>query len=74
MDTAPVRTDLWQVLAGRAAGTPLAPDDPVLWDDISTRLNVAKARPRLRAGVESVTQTTVRGQAAGTHARARLNS
>ncbi|MDT7539353.1 MAG: putative peptide zinc metalloprotease protein [Actinomycetota bacterium] len=62
VDTAPVRTDLWQVLTGRAVGTPLAPDDPDLWQDVATRLNVAKARPHLRTGVEAAAHVTVRGQ------------
>lgn len=62
VDTAPVRTDLWQVLVGRAVGTPLAPDDPDLWEHVATRLNVARARPQLREGIEAVAQVTVRGQ------------
>lgn len=47
------RTNLWQVLAGRGPEGPL-PADADLWTRVKERLNPAKARPRLREGVEFV--------------------
>ena len=56
-----VRTNLWEALAGRAPGVPLAPADHDVWRTIVERLNPAKARPRIREGVEAANLTTVRG-------------
>jgi len=52
---------VWEALAGRAPGTPLAPADPGLWAAVAERLNPARARPRLRSGVETARLVSVRG-------------
>src|SRR4029078_2022837 len=56
----------WRVgepLAGRAPGEPLGPADPGLWGAVVDRLNPARARPVLRAGIEAVELPSVRGSA-----------
>src|SRR3954452_9242715 len=57
------RISVWEALAGRAPGEPLGPADPGLWGAVVERLNPAKARPVLRAGIEAVELTSVRGSA-----------
>ncbi|GAA2515724.1 cyclic nucleotide-binding protein [Pilimelia columellifera] len=54
------RTDLWQAVAGRAPGTPSGPADADVWAAVRERLNPAKARPALRAGVERSDLVSVR--------------
>ncbi|HZD22488.1 MAG TPA: cyclic nucleotide-binding protein, partial [Acidimicrobiia bacterium] len=56
------KTNLWEVLAGRAPGQPLGPADDNLWRKVTERLNPAKATPRIRDGIEEVTLTSVRGE------------
>lgn len=56
-----IRSSLWEALAGRAPAQPAGPADPGLWAAVVDRLNPAKARPRLRDGVEQATLTTARG-------------
>jgi putative peptide zinc metalloprotease protein len=55
------RISLWEALAGRAPGQPVGPADPGLWSAVAERINPAKARPRLRAGVEEANLVSVRG-------------
>ena len=57
------RISVWEALAGRAPGEPVGPADPGLWGAVVDRLNPAKARPVLRAGIETVELTSVRGSA-----------
>ncbi|MDT4990708.1 MAG: putative peptide zinc metalloprotease protein, partial [Actinoplanes sp.] len=57
------RMSVWQALAGRPPGEPLGPADPGLWGAVVDRLNPARARPVLRAGIEAVQLTSVRGSA-----------
>ncbi len=57
------RMNVWEALAGRAPGEPLGPADPGLWGAVVDRLNPARARPVLRAGIEAVELTSVRGSA-----------
>jgi len=57
------RISVWEALAGRAPGEPLGPADPGLWGAVVDRLNPARARPVLRAGIEAVELTSVRGSA-----------
>jgi len=57
------RISVWEALAGRAPGEPLGPADPGLWGAVVERLNPARARPVLRAGIEQVELTSVRGSA-----------
>jgi putative peptide zinc metalloprotease protein len=57
------RISVWEALAGRAPGEPLGPADPGLWGAVVDRLNPARARPVLRAGIETVELTSVRGSA-----------
>jgi putative peptide zinc metalloprotease protein len=57
------RMSVWEALAGRAPGEPLGPADPGLWGAVVDRLNPARARPVLRAGIEAVGLTSVRGSA-----------
>src|SRR5262249_32746774 len=45
------RISVWEALAGRAPGQPLGPADPGLWSAVAERVNPARARPVLRAGV-----------------------
>ena len=54
------RTDLWRSLVGRGPDQP-TPAEPGLWQAVVDRLNPAKARPKLRAGVEEVAHTSDRG-------------
>jgi len=60
---AETRTSVWEALAGRAPGEPSGPADPGLWGAVVDRLNPARARPVLRAGIEAVELTSVRGSA-----------
>ncbi|MBU2670805.1 cyclic nucleotide-binding protein [Actinoplanes bogorensis] len=55
------RMNVWEALAGRAPGEPSGPADPGLWGAVVDRLNPTSARPVLRAGVEYVQLTAVRG-------------
>jgi putative peptide zinc metalloprotease protein len=57
------RMSVWEALAGRAPGEPLGPADPGLWGAVVDRLNPARARPVLRAGIEAVELISVRGSA-----------
>ncbi|WP_199511604.1 M50 family metallopeptidase [Nucisporomicrobium flavum] len=57
------RMSVWEALAGRAPGEPSGPADPGLWGAVVDRLNPARARPVLRAGIEAVELTSVRGAA-----------
>jgi len=55
------RVSLWEALAGRAPGQPLGPADPGLWTAVAERVNPAKARPKLRPGIEEAHLTSARG-------------
>ncbi|HET8684542.1 MAG TPA: cyclic nucleotide-binding protein, partial [Micromonosporaceae bacterium] len=55
------RLSLWEALAGRAPGQPAGPADPGLWAAVVDRLNPARARPRLRPGIEEARLASVRG-------------
>jgi putative peptide zinc metalloprotease protein len=55
--------NVWEALAGRAPGEPVGPADPGLWSAVVDRLNPARARPVLRAGIEAVELISVRGSA-----------
>src|SRR5690606_30653657 len=55
------RVSVWEALAGRAPGRPVGPADPGLWSAVADRINPAKARPVLRAGVEMVELVSARG-------------
>src|SRR3989440_9181695 len=54
------RVSVWEALAGRAPGTPVAPADPGLWAAVAERLNPARAKPVLRPGVEAAQLVSVR--------------
>lgn len=56
-----IRLSLWEALAGRAPGQPTGPADPGLWAAVVDRLNPARARPRLRPGIEQAQLDSVRG-------------
>ena len=49
--------NVWEALAGRAPGEPAGPTDPGLWGAVVDRLNPARARPVLRAGIEAMQMT-----------------
>src|SRR5205809_4178500 len=55
------RMSVWEALAGRAPGQPTGPADPGLWNAVAERLNPARAKPRLRDGLEEAHLTSVRG-------------
>ncbi|HEY7271182.1 MAG TPA: cyclic nucleotide-binding protein [Actinoplanes sp.] len=55
------RINVWEALAGRAPGEPVGPADPGVWAAVIDRLNPARAKPVLRAGIEAVQLTSVRG-------------
>src|SRR3989440_3619460 len=55
------RVSVWEALAGRAPGTPLAPADPGLWAAVAERLNPARARPQVRPAIEDAHLVSVRG-------------
>jgi putative peptide zinc metalloprotease protein len=55
------RISVWEALAGRAPGEPSGPADPGLWGAVVERLNPARARPVLRAGIETAELTSARG-------------
>ena len=61
MTVVETRLSVWEVLAGRAPGQPVAPADPGLWAAVAERLNPARAKPRLRPGIEEAALTSVRG-------------
>ncbi len=61
MTVVETRMSVWEALAGRAPGTPLAPADPGLWAAVAERLNPARARPMLRSGIEEAHLVSVRG-------------
>ncbi len=61
MTVVDTRLSVWEALAGRAPGNPVAPADPGLWSAVAERLNPARARPRLRPGIEESRLTSVRG-------------
>ncbi|MCI0584181.1 MAG: M50 family metallopeptidase [Chloroflexi bacterium] len=52
---------LWEALAGRAPGRPTGPAEPGLYDAVIERLNPARARPRLRLGIEEAALVSLRG-------------
>ncbi|MEV4347648.1 cyclic nucleotide-binding protein [Actinoplanes sp. NPDC049596] len=52
------RTNVWEAVAGRAPGES---GDPGLWGAVVDRLNPARARPVLRAGIEAVQLANARG-------------
>src|SRR5688500_15214122 len=54
---------LWEALAGRSPDRPLAPADPGLWAMVQERLNPARARPVVRAGLEHAPLESARGVA-----------
>src|SRR2546423_15002528 len=54
------RVSVWEALAGRAPGTPVAPADPGLWAAVAERLHPARAKPVLRPGVEAAQLVSVR--------------
>ena len=55
------RVTLWEALAGRAPGQPTGPADSGLWSAVVERINPAKARPRLRPGIEEASLVSARG-------------
>lgn len=55
------RIGLWEALAGRAPGRPSGPTDADLWSAVVERVNPARARPRLRAGIEEAELVSARG-------------
>src|SRR5690606_4569793 len=55
------RMTLWEALAGRAPGQPTGPADAGLWSAVVERMNPAKARPRLRPGIEEASLVSARG-------------
>src|SRR5437660_3857759 len=54
------RVSVWEALAGRAPGMPVAPADPGLWAAVAERLNPARAKPRLRPAIETARLVSVR--------------
>ena len=63
MSIVETRISVWEALAGRAPGQPLGPADPGLWSAVAERVNPAKARPVVRAGIETAELTSARGVA-----------
>ncbi|WP_326555325.1 cyclic nucleotide-binding protein [Micromonospora sp. NBC_01813] len=61
MTVVETRMSVWEALAGRAPGQPVAPADAGLWGAVVERLNPARARPVLRPGIEYVELVSVRG-------------
>ncbi|MBX6354806.1 MAG: cyclic nucleotide-binding protein, partial [Micromonosporaceae bacterium] len=61
MTVVETRVSVWEALAGRAPGQPIGPADPGLWAAVVERLNPARARPKLRAGIEQAHLVSVRG-------------
>ena len=61
MTVVETRVSVWEALAGRSPGSPLAPADPGLWAAVAERLNPARARPVLRPGIETARLVSVRG-------------
>lgn len=60
MTVVETRVSIWEALAGRAPGQPIGPADPGLWAAVVERLNPARAKPRLRAGIEQAQLVSVR--------------
>ena len=60
MTVVETRVSVWEALAGRAPGTPVAPADPGLWAAVAERLNPARAKPVLRTGVGAAQLVSVR--------------
>src|SRR5215468_5465074 len=63
MTVVETRISVWEALAGRAPGQPLGPADPGLWTAVAERVDPAKARPVLRAGIEESNLVSARGLA-----------
>ncbi|HEV7708092.1 MAG TPA: cyclic nucleotide-binding protein [Asanoa sp.] len=61
MTVVETRVSVWEALAGRAPGQPVGPHDPGMWAAVVERLNPARARPVLRAGIEQAELISVRG-------------
>ena len=55
------RMNVWDALAGQPPVAPTSPADSGLWGAVAGRLDPARARPVLRAGIEAVRQVSVRG-------------
>ncbi|MDR7280996.1 cyclic nucleotide-binding protein [Catenuloplanes atrovinosus] len=55
------RLSVWEALAGAAPGQPIGPADTDVWSAVIDRINPARARPELRAGIETAELTSVRG-------------
>jgi putative peptide zinc metalloprotease protein len=55
------RVSVWEALAGRAPGVPTGPADRGLWNAVAERINPVRARPVLRAGIESAELVSARG-------------
>ncbi|MEV4538002.1 cyclic nucleotide-binding protein [Asanoa sp. NPDC049518] len=60
MTVVETRVSVWEALAGRAPGQPVGPHDPGMWAAVVERLNPARAKPVLRAGIEQVDLVSVR--------------
>ncbi|SNT14163.1 putative peptide zinc metalloprotease protein [Asanoa hainanensis] len=60
MTVVETRVSVWEALAGRAPGQPIGPHDPGMWAAVVERLNPARAKPVLRAGIEQVDLVSVR--------------
>ncbi|HEU0234958.1 MAG TPA: M50 family metallopeptidase [Candidatus Limnocylindrales bacterium] len=56
-----VTESIWEALGGRAPGRPIGPADPDLFAAVVERINPARARPRLRAGIEEASLVALRG-------------
>ncbi|WP_051799884.1 M50 family metallopeptidase [Catenuloplanes japonicus] len=52
---------VWEALAGRAPGQPIGPSDTDVWSAVVDRINPARAKPEIRAGIEVAELTSVRG-------------
>ncbi|MDP9797551.1 putative peptide zinc metalloprotease protein [Catenuloplanes nepalensis] len=61
MSIVETRLSVWEALAGRAPGQPIGPGDTDVWSAVIDRINPARARPELRAGIETAELTSVRG-------------
>jgi putative peptide zinc metalloprotease protein len=61
MSVVETRISLWEALAGRAPGRPTGPTEGGLWTAVLERVNPAKARPRLRPGIEEAVLVSARG-------------
>ncbi len=61
MSVVETRISLWEALAGRVPGVPTGPADAGVWTAVADRINPAKARPVLRAGIEESNLVSARG-------------